>query len=184
MHTHTTPVPQLVSLFTVESHNTAAQHSLLFLPLCHWVLCSYSQYFTAPILASVSHLWTRVRRCLPAHLWGEHRTSNMIQQECRADPGPARPLEGLKCTQTFIWPFENMCCIDANEAFKSVRRLDVHAKIIVRVVKSRLKLSDSIPCAFSLNAQGQTAVHIWDLSACPSCFSASRMQNQLHITLY
>ena len=36
-HTHTTSVPHSASLFTVESHNTAARHSLLFLPLCHCV---------------------------------------------------------------------------------------------------------------------------------------------------
>lgn len=51
-HTHagtTSTLPHSASLFTVESHHTAARCSLLFLPLCHSALCSHSHYCTAQI---------------------------------------------------------------------------------------------------------------------------------------
>lgn len=74
--THTTPVPHSVSLFMAESHNTAARHSLLFLPLCHWVLCSYSLYCTAQALAHFCSLYTRPWHFPPApfEVTGEHQT--------------------------------------------------------------------------------------------------------------
>lgn len=84
MHTrthNTTPMPR--SLFTADSRNTAAQRSLLFLPLCHWVLCSYSHYCTAQPGAHSCSIWTGARRCL---LRGERRNikHDSTTVSCRA----------------------------------------------------------------------------------------------------
>lgn len=169
-HTHagtTSTLPHSASLFTVESHHTAARCSLLFLPLCHSALCSHSHYCTAQIPPE----------CCPRSL---SRSSPSLSASTRTALTPCPPPSSARnikhdSTRVSGWPAAKTNPVMWPSGVCPYRfwRKDHFLGFFLTVtdgtgcVAARKWTIPSPAVPSNLYARGQTALHIWDLSAHP-----------------
>lgn len=109
--THPTPLPRSASLFTEETHNTAAQHSLLFLPLCHSVaLFLFSELYSSDFCLLLRSLNTGMAplSCPPLK-WMQNIKHDLTRVSCwgEASTFSVYSIQRDSSTKTLSWTFRN-----------------------------------------------------------------------------